>query len=110
MEFDSSDELRHFAFWSSSDFRPPATYSEKMRLVFCGPFSSFIIIVSPIRLFILWRVEPLLCNDRVICRYTRVVSTQWLVKHVPAATNTHATIEVLLHYNNGNGVLLHGPC
>jgi hypothetical protein len=25
-------------------------------------------------------------------------------KRVPAATNTHATVEVLLDYNNGNGV------
>jgi hypothetical protein len=25
-------------------------------------------------------------------------------KRVPAATDTHATVEVLLDYNNGNGV------
>jgi hypothetical protein len=35
---------------------------------------------------ILWRVEPLLCNDREISKYTGVV---------PAVTVTHA-IEVLL--------------
>jgi hypothetical protein len=37
--------------------------------------------------------------------YTREVSRQRLSKHVPAATNTQATIEVLLGYSNGNRVL-----
>jgi hypothetical protein len=40
--------------------------------------------------------QPLLCNDRVIIKYTRVVSKKRLGKHVPTATDTHATIEVRL--------------
>jgi hypothetical protein len=34
---------------------------------------------------ILWRAESLLCNDRKLGGYTRVVSGQRLGKHVPAA-------------------------
>jgi hypothetical protein len=45
---------------------------------------------------ILWRVEPLLCNDDEMSKYTRAVSRYRLGKHVPTATNTHATIEKLL--------------
>jgi hypothetical protein len=45
---------------------------------------------------ILQRVELLLCDDREIGEYTRDVSRQRLGKHVPAATNRRATIEVLL--------------
>jgi hypothetical protein len=36
---------------------------------------------------------PILANNDVTCR---AVSRQRLGKHVPAATDTHATIEVLL--------------
>jgi hypothetical protein len=35
---------------------------------------------------------------------TRAVARQLLGKRVPAAMDTHATVEVLLDYNNGNGV------
>jgi hypothetical protein len=35
---------------------------------------------------------------------TQAIVRQLLGKRVPAATNTHATIEVLLNYNNGKGV------
>jgi hypothetical protein len=59
---------------------------------------------------IVWRVEPLLCSDREISKYTKAVYRQLLCKHVPAATNAHAEIKILLYYNNGNGVFLHGPC
>jgi DNA-binding Lrp family transcriptional regulator len=45
---------------------------------------------------ILERVEPLLCNDGEIIKYSRDVSRQRLGKHVPAVTDTRATIEVLL--------------
>jgi hypothetical protein len=45
---------------------------------------------------ILWRVEPLLCTDREISIYTRAVSMQRLGKHVPAATNTHAIIIIII--------------
>jgi hypothetical protein len=38
----------------------------------------------------------LLCNDGEISKYTRADSRQRLGKHVPAATNTYAAIEVLL--------------
>jgi hypothetical protein len=41
-------------------------------------------------------VEPLLCNNRKISKYTRAVSRQRPAKHVPAATNRRETIEVLL--------------
>jgi hypothetical protein len=41
--------------------------------------------------------EPLLCNDREVSKYTRAVSGQWLGKHVPATTDTHAITEVLLN-------------
>jgi hypothetical protein len=45
---------------------------------------------------ILLHVEPLLCNDHKISKCTRAISRQRLNKHVPMATDTHATIEVLL--------------
>jgi hypothetical protein len=35
---------------------------------------------------------------------TRAIARRLLGKRVPAATDTHATGEVLLDYNNGNGV------
>jgi hypothetical protein len=44
------------------------------------------------RNLILWRIDPLLSDDSV----TATVSGQRLGKHVPAATNTHATVELLL--------------
>jgi hypothetical protein len=47
-------------------------------------------------LSILQRVEPLLCNGREISKPTRAVSRQGLGRYVPAATGTHAAIEVLL--------------
>jgi hypothetical protein len=34
---------------------------------------------------ILWLVDPLLCDDREIGKYTRSVSGQRLSKHVPVA-------------------------
>jgi hypothetical protein len=36
-------------------------------------------------LSMLWRVEPLLCNDREISEYTRPISGQRVGKHVPIA-------------------------
>jgi hypothetical protein len=36
---------------------------------------------------------------------TWVIARQLLGKRVPAATDMHATAEVLLDYNNGNNVL-----
>jgi hypothetical protein len=44
---------------------------------------------------VLLRVEPLLCNDREVGGYIRVVSGQRLGKRVPAATDTEATVEEL---------------
>jgi hypothetical protein len=41
---------------------------------------------------VMWRIDPLLSGDSV----TATVSGQRLGKHVTAATNTHATIELLL--------------
>jgi hypothetical protein len=35
---------------------------------------------------------------------TWAIARQPLCKPVPAATDTHAMVEVLLGYNNGNGV------
>jgi hypothetical protein len=46
--------------------------------------------------YTLQRVEPLLCNDREISKYTRAVSKQRLDKHVLATTDTHAAIQALL--------------
>jgi hypothetical protein len=34
---------------------------------------------------------------------TRAIAKQELDIRAPAATDTHATVEVLLDYNNGNG-------
>jgi hypothetical protein len=34
---------------------------------------------------------------------TRAIARQLLGKQVPGATDTHATVEVLLDYNSGNG-------
>jgi hypothetical protein len=48
------------------------------------------------------RVEPLLCNNHDVGGYSRAVSWQRLGKHVPAATDTNATIEQLC--------FLCGPC
>jgi hypothetical protein len=48
------------------------------------------------------RVGQLLYNDREMVGYTRAISGQRLSKHVPAATDTKATIEELC--------LLCGPC
>jgi hypothetical protein len=45
---------------------------------------------------IMLRVEPLLCDDREIGEYTRDVSMQRLSKHVPAATNLRAAMQVLM--------------
>jgi hypothetical protein len=44
----------------------------------------------------MYRVEPLLCDDGEIGKYTRPFSRQWPSKHVPTVMNRHATIEVLL--------------
>jgi hypothetical protein len=41
---------------------------------------------------ILQSVEPLICNDCEINKYTITVSRQQLGKHVPAATDTNATM------------------
>jgi hypothetical protein len=35
---------------------------------------------------------------------TGAIAMKLLGKWVPVATDTHATVEVLLNYNNGNGV------
>jgi hypothetical protein len=45
--------------------------------------------------FILWRVEPLLCNDRKMGSCTETVSGQWLGNHIRAATNRRAKMDVL---------------
>jgi hypothetical protein len=37
-------------------------------------------------------------------RNTQVIARQLLGKRVPATTDTHATVEVFLEYNNENGV------
>jgi hypothetical protein len=50
----------------------------------------------------LYRVEPLLCDDREIGKCTRAVPRQRLDKHVPAET----TVEILLE----TGCFLRGPC
>jgi hypothetical protein len=39
------------------------------------------------------RVEPLLCNDCKISKYTRATAMEQLGKHIPAATEMHATTE-----------------
>jgi hypothetical protein len=39
---------------------------------------------------------------------TWAITRQLLSKRVPAATDMHATVKVLLNYNNGNGVLYVG--
>jgi hypothetical protein len=40
-----------------------------------------------VTVYILWHIDPLLCSDSTNKRFD---------KHVPAAMNTHATIELLL--------------
>jgi hypothetical protein len=35
---------------------------------------------------------------------TRAIARQLLGKQVPTSTDTHATVDVLFDYNNGNGV------
>jgi hypothetical protein len=51
-----------------------------------------LIILTVAAFLVLWRIDPLLSHDSV----TTTVSGQWLGKHVTAATNTRATIELLL--------------
>jgi alanine dehydrogenase len=46
--------------------------------------------------FILQRVEPLLCNNREISKYTKAVSRQWLGNLVPTVRDRHARIYVVL--------------
>jgi hypothetical protein len=41
-------------------------------------------------------LEPLLCDNGEISKYTRAVSKQRIDEHVPRATNGRATMEVLL--------------
>jgi hypothetical protein len=41
--------------------------------------------------------------------HTRVIARQMFSKRVPTASDTHATVEVLLDYNNGNGVFFVVP-
>jgi hypothetical protein len=49
--------------------------------------------VYPVNYLILvLRAEPLLCNDREISKYTKAVSAQRLSKHIPAVTDTKATM------------------
>jgi hypothetical protein len=73
----------------------------------------------------MWHTDPLLSGDSVNnsrcyaigqtntsfqvtvgkhVNNTRTIARQLLGKRFPAATATHATVEVLLDYNNGNGV------
>jgi hypothetical protein len=47
-------------------------------------------------LTIVYRVQPLLCNNRINNDFMQPVSRQQIGKHVPAATNTHRRIELLL--------------
>jgi hypothetical protein len=54
------------------------------------------------KLSILWRIVTLLSGDSI----TTAVSGQRLGKHVPMATNMHATIALLLE----TGSFLCGPC
>jgi hypothetical protein len=54
---------------------------------------------------ILWRVEPLLCNDREISKYTKAVCRQRFGKHVPAVTDTNATM-----VQQQRLCFLRGPC
>jgi hypothetical protein len=48
--------------------------------------------LSDSAILILYRVQPLLCNDHKIGRYTRAVSRQLLGEHVTTATGTNATM------------------
>jgi hypothetical protein len=48
-----------------------------------------------LRFNILWRIDPFIGSDRGTNNETFAARKQ-LGKHVPAATETHATIEVLL--------------
>jgi hypothetical protein len=48
------------------------------------------------KMLILRRLPPFLCNKRINNGVMQPVSRQRIGKHVPAATNTHITIELLL--------------
>jgi hypothetical protein len=61
-----------------------------MRLIISSSQTNIYVYVFIYVLCLLWRVEPLLCNDREMGGYTRPVSGQRLSKHVPAATDTNA--------------------
>jgi hypothetical protein len=49
-----------------------------------------------LRFNILWRIDPFLGSDRGTNNETTFAARKQLGKHVPAATETHAPIEVLL--------------
>jgi hypothetical protein len=57
----------------------------------CSP--ETMVPITKVRGSVTQRVEPLLCNDRVISKYTIAVNNR---KHVSIATNRRATIAVLL--------------
>jgi hypothetical protein len=61
---------------------------------------NYLIII--IIIIIIMRVELLLCNDSEMGRHNGAISGLRLNKHVPAATNTKATIEELCFQS--------GPC
>jgi hypothetical protein len=44
----------------------------------------------------MWRVQPLLYNDREMGGYTIAVSGQWFGIHVPTVGDRRATTEILL--------------
>jgi hypothetical protein len=87
--------LPHALCQGISDFlieRPPNTI-RKYTLLFisvyqpkvqfarcCGFLSGFTLMAES---YIMWRVEPLKCDDRELSGYTRPVSGQRLDKHVP---------------------------
>jgi hypothetical protein len=45
---------------------------------------------------ILWRTDPFLGSNQETNNETIFAARKWLGKHVPAATDMHATIEVVL--------------
>jgi hypothetical protein len=65
-------------------------------LKYFSGYSLYLIIHMSTLEIILYRVQLLLWNRRINNGAMQTVSRQQIVKHVPAATNTHTTIELLL--------------
>jgi hypothetical protein len=87
--------LPHTLSWLSASL---VKHKDKFNFIYCNVYSWCYATNSRKNMRCLVMARKHVNNIRAIAR-------QLLGKRVLAATNTHATVEVLLVYNNGSGVL-----